>query len=64
MARGTALTGPNCPYTLPDGTSGNAKDGASLFDTNGMSPTTAVNINICDQTLHWFKIGPFTATAR
>jgi hypothetical protein len=52
MARGTPAAGSAC------------QDGASMFDTNGTSPTTAVNIYVCDQTLHWFKIGPFTATAR
>jgi hypothetical protein len=52
MARGTPVAGSAC------------QDGASLFDTNGMSPTTAVNIYVCDQTLHWFKIGPFPANPR
>jgi hypothetical protein len=52
MARGTPAAGSAC------------QDGASLFDTNSMSPTTAINIYVCDQTLHWFKIGPFPATAR
>jgi hypothetical protein len=52
MARGTPVAGSAC------------QDGASLFDTNGTSPTTAVNVYVCDQTLHWFRIGPFTASPR
>jgi hypothetical protein len=52
MARGTPAAGSSC------------QDGASLFDTNGTSPTSAVNIYVCDQTLHWFKIGPFPASPR
>jgi hypothetical protein len=51
MARGTPAAGSSC------------QDGASLFDTSGISPTS-VNIYVCDQSLHWFKIGPLTATAR
>jgi hypothetical protein len=51
LARGTPVAGSAC------------QDGASLFDTNGTSPTS-VNIYVCDQTLHWFKIGPFPASPR
>ena len=51
MARGTPAAGSTCA------------DGASLFDTSGTSPTT-VNIYVCDQTLHWFRIGPFSASPR
>lgn len=51
MARGTPVAGSTC------------QDGASLFDTNGTSPAS-VNIYVCDQTLHWFRIGPFPASPR
>jgi hypothetical protein len=49
MARGTPTPGSPC------------LDGASLFDTNRVSPTS-VNIYVCDQTLHWFRLGPFPAS--